>query len=292
MARPLRIEYPGALYHITTRGNGRQRIFKDHQDRHYFLDLLYQVRKRFHFICHAYCLMDNHYHLIIETPEGNLSRGMRQLNGCYTQKFNVRHKKTGHVFEGRYKAIIVEKDNYLLELSRYVVLNPLRAHMVENLEDWKWSSYRSTSGIDPDPPCLTTDWLLGQFSGSKKRAQKLYALFVHGEIPQKSPWKDLKGQFFLGDKDFIEQFNFPEKDNLKEIPRSQRYANRPGLSHLLSHMTLNNRVELDALLAKAHITYGYTLKELADYLNVHYATVSRAVKRGEKENTRLQDLTP
>jgi putative transposase len=282
MTRPLRIEYPGALYHVTSRGNGRQRIFEDDRDRQFFLDLLAHVGDRFHFMCHAYCLMDTHYHLVIETPEGNLSRGLRQMNGIYTQKYNWKYKKTGHVFQGRYKAIIVDKDSYLLELSRYVVLNPIRAHMVENPEDWNWSSYRPTSGIDHPPLCLTTDWLLGQFSRNRKRAQKLYTIFVNEGITRQSPWKDLKGQIFLGDDAFIQKLKFPPIDKLTEIPRSQRYAHRPELSDLFA--TIVDRASRDALIAKAHTTYGYTLKEIGDHLHAHYATISRAVKREEKRN--------
>ncbi len=124
MARPLRIEYSGAVYHITSRGNEKKPVFRDEEDRCTFLDILERVNKRYNWICHAYCLMDNHYHLLIETPDGNLSMGMRQLNGVYTQLFNKRHKRTGHLFQGRYKAILIQKDSHLLEVCRYVVLNP------------------------------------------------------------------------------------------------------------------------------------------------------------------------
>jgi REP element-mobilizing transposase RayT len=119
MARPLRIEFPGAVYHITSRGNAKQTIFLENQDRHKFLEVLSTVIERCSWLCHAYCLMKNHYHLMIETPEANLSRGMRQLNGVYTQLFNQRHKRVGHLFQGRYKAILVEKDTHLLSLCRY-----------------------------------------------------------------------------------------------------------------------------------------------------------------------------
>ncbi len=146
MARPLRIEYPGAVYHITNRGNDKKAVFKDDQDRETFLKILAFVNKRYHWLCHAYCLMDNHYHLMIETPDGNLSLGMRQLNGVYTQARNKRYNKTGHLFQGRYKAILIQKDTHLLEVCRYVVLNPVRARMVEKPEDWRWSSYRATGG--------------------------------------------------------------------------------------------------------------------------------------------------
>jgi REP element-mobilizing transposase RayT len=146
MTRPLRIEYPGAVYHITNRGNDKKAVFKDDQDRETFLKILAFVNKRYHWLCHAYCLMDNHYHLMIETPDGNLSLGMRQLNGVYTQARNKRHGKTGHLFQGRYKAILIQKDTHLLEVCRYVVLNPVRARMVEKPEDWRWSSYQATGG--------------------------------------------------------------------------------------------------------------------------------------------------
>ncbi len=131
MARPLRIEYPGALYHITARGNAREPIFKDDTDRRAFLEILGNVIERHQWRCHAYCLMGNHYHLLIETPKANLSPGMRQLNGIYTQAFNRRHARVGHVLQGRFKAILVDKDSYLLELCRYIVLNPVRANMVK-----------------------------------------------------------------------------------------------------------------------------------------------------------------
>ena len=123
MARPLRIEFAGALYHVTSRGDGRDDIFLDEEDRELWLDVLKTVCERFNWVVHAYCQMGNHYHILIETPDGNLSKGMRQLNGVYTQRFNRIHNRVGHVFQGRYKAILVQKDAYLLELSRYIVLN-------------------------------------------------------------------------------------------------------------------------------------------------------------------------
>jgi REP element-mobilizing transposase RayT len=146
MARPLRIEFAGALYHVTSRGNRRADIFLDDEDRGRFLAGLRSVIERYRWLCSAYCLMDNHYHLLIETPAANLSQGMRQLNSVYTQAFNRRHGGVGHVLQGRYKAILVEADAYLLELARYIVLNPVRAGMVRGAGDWPWSSYRATAG--------------------------------------------------------------------------------------------------------------------------------------------------
>ena len=135
MARPLRIEFAGGLYHLTSRGDGREDIYGGDGDRRVFVDLLAQVCERFNWRAHAYCLMTNHYHLLVETPDGNLSKGMRQLNGVYTQRFNAIHNRCGHVFQGRYKAIIVQKDAYLLELSRYIVLNPVHAAIVRAAGD-------------------------------------------------------------------------------------------------------------------------------------------------------------
>lgn len=153
MARPLRIELSGGLYHVTSRGDRREAIFFSDDNRLVWLDLLGQVCSRFNWICHAYCLMTNHYHIVIETPEGNLAQGMRQLNGVYTQMTNRTHGRVGHVFQGRYKAIMVEKDSYLLELARYVVLNPVRAGMVNDVDEWPWSSYPAMIGSMPTPAC-------------------------------------------------------------------------------------------------------------------------------------------
>jgi putative transposase len=141
MARPLRLEIAGAVYHVTSRGDRREDIFLDDDDRQEWMTVLSLVCDRFNWVVHAYCQMTNHYHLLIETVEANLSAGMRQLNGLYTQRFNRRHDLVGHLFQGRYKAILVQKETYLLELSRYVVLNPVRAKMVLLPEEWGWSSY-------------------------------------------------------------------------------------------------------------------------------------------------------
>ncbi len=285
MARPLRIEYPGALYHVTARGNARNKIFSSDKDREYFLDLLGFVVERFHWLCHAYCLMDNHYHLIIETPEGNLSKGMRQLNGIYTQKYDWKYKKPGHVFQGRYKAVIVDNESYLLELCRYVVLNPVRAHLVAQPQDWKWSSYLPTAGATKPPDYLTIDWILAQFSQRKKRAQELYRQFVMEGMTKETPWKDLQGQIFLGDRTFIEKCKiiFGNQTDLKEIPRSQRYADRPALTEILPHTMKKDKPLRNKAIRNAHVTYGYTLKAIADHLYLHYTTVSKIVKDGDSK---------
>jgi len=151
MSRPLRIELAGGLYHVTSRGDRREAIYRDEQDRTDWLAVLGSVCARFHWRCHVYCEMTNHYHCVVETPDANLSKGMRQLNGVYTQSINRRHRLVGHLFQGRFKAILVERDAYLLELARYVVLNPVRAAMVSQAGDWPWSSYRAMVGQEPAP---------------------------------------------------------------------------------------------------------------------------------------------
>ena len=156
MARPLRIEYEGAVYHVTSRGNGRQSIFCVDSDREAFLEVLSDTVRRFGWICHAYCLMTNHYHLLLETPEANLSRGMRHLNGVYTQAFNRRHMRSGHVMQGRFKGIVVEKESHLLELVRYVVLNPVRAKTVRSAKDWPGAGVRSCNHASSSRPAVST----------------------------------------------------------------------------------------------------------------------------------------
>jgi putative transposase len=234
MARPLRIEYPGAVYHITTRGNEKKPVYKDDQDRDNFLSTLHQVSKRYHWICHAYCLMDNHFHLLIETQEGNLSLGMRQLNGVYTQKFNKWHGRVGHLFQGRYKAILIQKDSHLLEVCRYVVLNPVRARLVEDPGEWRWSSYGATAGQAKPPACLTTSWVLRQFSREKRKAEREYRKYVRLGIGKESIWKEVKGQTILGEDGFADTLtDYPGRhENIPEIPKSQRYATRPALEKL------------------------------------------------------------
>jgi len=227
--------------------------------------------------------MNNHYHLLIETPEGNLSRGMRQLNGLYTQRFNQRHQSVGHLLQGRYKAILVDKDNYLLELCRYVVLNPVRAKIVKDPTDWKWSTYRATIGDDQGIPGLTTDWILSQFGKEQKAAFSRYQAFVLSGIKAESPLKAIKGQLFLGQENFIENIKhlMRGKEKLKEIPREQRYIARPPLNEIFK---CKDKKSKDQVIYEAHLQYGYTLKDIAEYIGVHYTTVSRAIKKIEGED--------
>lgn len=282
MARPLRVEYPGALYHITSRGNEKKSIFRDDDDREIFLNTLESVNERYKWLCHAYCLMSNHYHIVVETPDGNLSRGMRQLNGVYTQTFNKKHNRVGHIFQGRYKAVLLQKESHLLEVCRYVVLNPVRAKAVKSPEEWRWSSYRATAGLEKPHPCLTIEWILGQFGSRLGLARQRYREFVNTGMGEGSIWAEVKGQILLGDEEFVEKFvNYIKgREDIKEIPRSQRYITRPGLDSLFGERELVKNAR-DKRIKEAVERYGYTQKEVADYLRMHYSTISRLLNKDE-----------
>jgi REP element-mobilizing transposase RayT len=284
MARPLRIEFPGAVYHVTSRGNAKQAIFVDDGDRGRFLDVLSTVVNRFNWLCHAYCLMGNHYHLVIETLDANLSKGMRELNGVYTQGINQRYKRVGHLLQGRYKAILVEKDNYLLSLCRYVVLNPVAVGLIRRPEQWRWSSYGAAIGLVKRPSFLTIDWVLSQFGVRKRVAIKRYKRFVMEGIGKESPWETLKGQIFLGTEEFIGQLRelLNEKKDMKEVPKLQRHVARPSLSDLIKTKKGKKRKTEGKAIYAAYVRCGYTMKEIAEYLGLHYATISRAIKREER----------
>ena len=279
MARPLRIEFPNALYHITSRGNAQEDIYQDDIDRKEFISILNKCCKRFDWYCHAYCLMSNHYHLLIETGSPNLSKGMKYLNGTYTQKYNRTHNRVGHVYQGRFKSILVQKETYLLELARYIVLNPVRARMVRSAKDWKWSSYRSTAGLSKSEPCLTLDLLLSSFSKSKSMAQKKYREFVKEGRSHPGPWERLKNQIYLGSDEFVEsmQCNLDPKQSLKDVPRKQKIAPAKPISYYQKKYT--NAKEA---MARAYLSGHYTQSEVGAAFGCSYATVSRAVKAIEE----------
>ncbi|MDD5058142.1 MAG: transposase [Sideroxydans sp.] len=279
MSRPLRIEFAGALYHVTSRGDGREDIFLDDSDRELFLEVLGEVSERFNWTPHAYCLMGNHYHLLLETPDGNLAKGMRQLNGVYTQRFNRKHKRVGHVFQGRYKAIIVQKQTYLLELARYIVLNPVRARMVRSAKDWPWSSYRASAGIADSPPWLATDWILSSFSDQCSEAIERYKAFVAEGKNQPAIWEQLKNQIYLGTDAFIAkmQAKKPDKEDLSEIPLGQRRAMAKPLEHYAAHSKTR-----DEAIVNAYNSGGYGMKEIGDHFGLHYSRVSRIIANQRK----------
>ena len=278
------MEYPHALYHVTSRGNGRQSIFINDYDRTDFLKALQAVVTRFHWLIYAYCLMDNHYHLVVETPDANLSRGMRQLNGEYAQLFNWWHKKIGHVFQGRYKAILVEKESYLLEVCRYVVLNPVRARIVAEPGEWKWSSYCATLGQIDVVVNVAVEKLITFFSADRREALRGYANFINDGIGKSSIWEDLKGQIILGDDVFVDRIKDmleSKHGDVQEIPKVQRFIGRPSLEHIFNSI---GHADKDGKLQFVQMAYsnGHAMSQIAKYLGVHYTTVSRLLKKSEQ----------
>ncbi|OFZ97179.1 MAG: addiction module toxin RelE [Betaproteobacteria bacterium RBG_19FT_COMBO_58_11] len=279
MSRPLRIEFAHGLYHVTSRGDGREDIYLTDADRELFLSVLAETHERFNWVIHAYCLMDNHYHLLVQTPEGNLSQGMRQLNGVYTQRFNRKHGRVGHVFQGRYKAIIVQKESYLLELARYIVLNPVRAEMVRAARDWPWSSYRATSDQADSPPWLTTTSILSAFGQRRALAVDAYRAFVAAGKNQPSPWASLRNQIYLGTEAFVDKMHrkVDAQQDLSEVPTAQRRKMPKALAHYAKQY--QNR---DEAIVQAYASGGYGMKDIGDHFGLHYSRVSRIIGAMQK----------
>jgi REP element-mobilizing transposase RayT len=303
MARPLRLEFAGALYHLTARGNRQESIFLDDRDRQTFLDLLGKEVQQQGWVCYAYCLMDNHYHLMMETPEPNLVRGMRRLNGVYTQAFNRRHNKVGHLFQGRYKAILVDRENYLLELSRYVVLNPVRAKVVGRAEDWRWSSYRATAGKIVPPAWLAAQKLLSLFGGERAN----YREFVSEGIGKASVWEDLKGQIYLGDETFLERMqDLADRKVVHGVARAQTKPLRPSVGEIVATVGRAYGIASSQVLDKSHAEAYWlavflmrragnlSLREVAKHARVSPARISQIqtkIERGRKSAKAAQVLS-
>jgi REP element-mobilizing transposase RayT len=294
MARPLRFEHKNAVYHVTARGNERQNIFRDDGDKARFLQLLARVVSEQGLVIHAYVLMDNHYHLMAETPNANLAESLRQLNGTYTQWFNQKHRRVGHLFQGRYKAILIGKETHLMALSAYVVLNPVRAKMVKNPREYPWSSYRSTAGFEPVSDWLETGWILERFGRSRKAAQEEYRKFVLKRAGVKeSPWEELEGQIYLGSREFLDDLKKRIKKTDPEIPAAQRRVRASEAQEVLGKV-----VKVYALKGKDELTKRRRdgearrvamywmrlgtrmgLKAIGRVFGVSYSTVSHQVGR-------------
>lgn len=284
MARPLRIEYPGAFYHLTSRGNEQKDVFKSRKDRQQFLSYLESAVVRYGGAVHAYCLMNNHYHLLLETPAGNLSQIMRHINGAYTTYFNVKRKRSGHLFQGRYKAILVEAAEYATELSRYIHLNPVRAGIVAAPEEYEWSSYRYLAGISEAPAWLTIHFVLGYFGDANTKEN--YRAFVNDAINRKyeSPFTKVIASTILGNNEFVRdmsQQHLGELRNDRNMP-AVRVLNRPGLDEII---TVVERIVSDQALAKkvgiylCHRYSGFRLREIGERFGLSDAAVAQASRR-------------
>ena len=272
MARPLRLELADGVYHVTARGNERRSIFRDDADRSAFMGTLAQVVGRFSWGLLAYCLMDNHYHLLVRTPQPNLARGMRQLNGVYAQRFNRRHERVGHLFQGRYAAILVEAGEHLLIAARYIVRNPVRAGLCGDPTEWRWSSHRAVLGLQP-AGVVAADEVLSCFALSPAEARELYRAFtVDGEGEPVAP----EGVVFGSDPFRADRLSRVFRRPCPEVPRRHRQPPRPSLVELLAHH------DRDEAIALAYRRHAYTLDEIAGALGRHYATVSRRLRAYEQ----------
>lgn len=286
MARPLRIEFPGAVYHVTARGDRREAIFEEDEDREVFLEITGLALRRFDACALAYCLLGNHYHLVLHTRQGGLSALMRQINGVYTQAYNRRHGKVGHLFQGRFKAILVDRDAYLLEVCRYVDLNPVRAMMVADPADWPWSSYRALAGLAAPPAWLDTaavqGYLLGRDpkdSRDRKRAARRYATLVAQGKDVKLWNEALRRQIFLGDEQFVERMQAlltPEQCRAGEVPQVQRSPQPKPIEHYLAGG------ERDEAIARAYLEGRHSMSAIAAVAGLSVSRISRLIRAWEE----------
>jgi REP element-mobilizing transposase RayT len=286
MGRPLKIEFPGAVYHVTARGNARQTIFHDDKDRSVFLEVLGKVIARHGWVLHGFCLMGNHYHLLLETPDANLSAGMRTLNGRYTAAFNRRHRRVGHLFQGRFTSILVEKESHLLELCRYVVLNPVgaRGMKVKLPEEWPWSSYRATAGKEKPPEWLSVSWILGRFGRTVAKARRGYRRFVAQGLKSRTKI-EVRSSLWIGSSGFGERLKDLAGDKVEvlEHPRRQRQAVRKkSLEQFFPEAVGKERSTLEEAVYRAYREGRFTQKEIRDHLGIHYVTVSKIVRKIEQ----------
>ena len=280
MSRPIRLDYSGALHHVAVRGNRRQDIFLDSDERELFYDVLKSVVEDYNWICHADCQMGNHYHLVVEVPEANLSVGMRQLNGVFTQKLNRSRGTVGHVFQGRFFSKLIDGQNYLSAVCRYVSLNPVWAKMVSRPDDWPWGSYRATVGLEVARPHLTVENILSDFADDLAVARTEFRSFVMSGIDAELPFAALHGPI-LGDDKFIRvvmgTVAFPKR-LVREIPRHDRLVGRPSLEEIRRD-AVGGREGRNKAMLEAWSEYGYHLSEIGETFGVHCASVGRIVRK-------------
>jgi putative transposase len=288
MARPLRIEFPGAFYHVTSRGNERKAVFKSLRDRERFLSYLESATERYGAVIHIYCLMDTHYHLLLETPSGNLSTIMQHINGAYTTYFNRKRERSGHLFQGRYKAILVEADEYAMELSRYVHLNPVRAGIVKSPEEYKWSSFRYYISNGKAPKWMKRDLILSYFGTGPTAAMKMYRDFVYAVVDREyeSPLAKLPHSVILGSGEFVHEIKdrfLRGKQPDRELPALREIPDRPGLEVI--NQLVDSVLQSDEKLARqvklflCHRYSGKKLREIGNQFGVSESAVTQASRR-------------
>lgn len=271
MGRALRIDIAGGLHHVTSRGNGGKDIFFDDDDRHYFLAILDKARESYCWLVYAYCLMDNHFHILLETIKPTLSRGMHFLNGNYSRGFNRRHGTTGHVFKNRFNSVLVLRNEHLMALSRYIVLNPVRAGIVRSPDIYRWSSYRATIGMESKPNLLSTDLILSMFSDDPEKAKACYIRFV--EEGMEGEDGDLYSSSLSAQREEIlcidaQKARFARKNG--DAQGSNAFFHPPLLEIFKGASSKELR---NALILKAHKKYGYTQKDISSCLGISTSLV-------------------
>ncbi len=274
MSRPLRISYPGAFYHVTSRGNEKKNVFLSDQDRKKFIEYIEPANEKYGAIIHCYCLMSNHYHLLLETPRGNLPRIMHQINASYTTYFNCKRSRSGHLFQGRYKAILVDKDEYIIELSRYIHMNPVRAKMIENPWDYKWSSCSIYVGAREVPAWLETGAVLGSFGKDPFRAYKAFVVKENDF----EPYRYVHASSILGSEGFLSRIQKHIRvENFRDVTASRKAVMKPTLEMITKAANdlprKNDARKMSLYLAQ---TLGYSLREIGDYFDMKPAAVSQS----------------
>ncbi len=289
MARPLRIEFPGAFYHVTSRGNERKAVFGNSKDREKFLSYLESAHDRYGALIHVYCLMGNHYHLLLETPRGNLSQILHHINGAYTTYFNIKRGRFGHLFQGRFKGILVEGDAYGEELSRYIHLNPVRAGLVKDPLEYGWSSYQYYVGKRREPEWLTTEWVLGYFGGRGRLGYRGYKKFVEEglTIRLESPLRGVIASTFLGSEGYIQRIRKEYLENKKfdrrNLPMVKQMLRGPSpreIKKVVARVVGEEHVLYKKICI--HLSYRYSgmgLDEIGKHFGMEGGAVSQSSRR-------------
>lgn len=300
MARPLRVEFPEAFYHVTSRGNERKVVFRSTRDREKFLSYLESAHHRYGAVIHVYCLMENHYHLLLETPRGNLSQILHHINGAYTTYFNIKRGRSGHLFQGRFKGILVERDAYCEELSRYIHLNPVRAGLAKSPSEYQWSSYRHYVGEEREPEWLTTELVLGYFGGRGRSGYKRYREFVEEGVPMEleSPLRKVIAATFLGSEDFIKrirgEYLEDRKIDRRNIPGVKQVLRGPSPEEI--EKAVANVIGEDHFLYKKFCIYlshqdsGLSLEEIGVHFGMKGSAVSQLSRRLKKAGDTDNDM--
>lgn len=285
MSRPVRIEFPGAHYHVTSKGTKGRAVFLSDEDRAAFLKVLNTVVSRYGWLIHSYVLMTDHYHLVVGVPEANLSRGMRQLNGVYTQQFNRAYGQEGSLFQGRFRSILFEKETFLVPLCRHVVLNPVRTGEVKSPQAWQWSSHRAMAGMIKAPSFLYQEDVLAAFGKKVSERREKYRNYVKAGIDAASPLEQRCYQVLLGSPGFLNQMQ-PILNGEKLAKRGPKRAKRRRpLSAMFRNIGGKTRAERNDLIRRAHLEHAYTLMEIGHHLGLHYTTVSKIVNSAARRGT-------